>query len=529
MRDLHGRSRLSSFGAATTDPVSPAGACDFHVVAGSGAVQVSIEGQPWQDLAVAAGGGALIVSATVAALAAVNVTGVASGSPAWVRSLLAQWSLEDVAPSAVDNIKVAQAADGVRFWVRGTLGHPNWATQASWDIDTATGNDENPGTAALPLASFDELRRRLSGQVVPQVTQVNLHGGPYGDLVCDWQTATPPSALVAVAMIFVGDITATGTEVLTGVTAHNNASGTRAFGEVAFGVDVSAHVNELMTMVDGAAINATAFHLEATGGGPTGAVTGPFLDAGNNETFPGIGDTVQFATLTQVNTIHVEAACVTAWNGVHVTQGACFRQGADNSGSVGRNRWDGDIYAFGASPNQGSSAGDQGASLGAQFGGDLFTGRLIADRGGLCLLQSCRFNGSDGGVFCKSGGQVGISLTLAMAGANGATDPVLESQGLIRVAGGGAFAFTTYGAASDCIRVYDNGRITCPANVWGQSITAGAGLAIDARAGSIFTYTAANKPDFLPRDAYQVGGTAKTAATLPYPEPTNYAAIVADA
>ena len=55
---------------------------------------------------------------------------------------------------------------GMRSWRRSVasskLGQPVWQAQASWTVNTSTGNDENAGTGGAPLLTLSELARRLS-------------------------------------------------------------------------------------------------------------------------------------------------------------------------------------------------------------------------------------------------------------------------------------------------------------------------------------------------------------------------------
>jgi len=60
--------------------------------------------------------------------------------------------------------------------LEGELGDPEQALVAEWYIDQAAGDDLNDGSASAPLASNDELMRRLRGQVLDQYTKVTIVG-----------------------------------------------------------------------------------------------------------------------------------------------------------------------------------------------------------------------------------------------------------------------------------------------------------------------------------------------------------------
>ena len=91
----------------------------------------------------------------------------------WVESLLCYWHLNATSALAPDGITVIAAATAGNWERITSTTAPDWLAQAAWTIDPALGDDENAGGAATPLASFDELNRRLSvGAIQQDVTAV---------------------------------------------------------------------------------------------------------------------------------------------------------------------------------------------------------------------------------------------------------------------------------------------------------------------------------------------------------------------
>ena len=73
----------------------------------------------------------------------------------------------------VDPPNVIAPSSGTGRWIRQPGGHPTWALQNTWYVDSATGNDENEGSATLTaLKTFAELRKRIFNQVIAQETTV---------------------------------------------------------------------------------------------------------------------------------------------------------------------------------------------------------------------------------------------------------------------------------------------------------------------------------------------------------------------
>lgn len=123
---------------------------------------------------------ARITVATASALAATSVTDLAVGTEAWVQSFKDEFELSASLPYAADGITVISSPVVGTGWVRRSLGNLEWAAQTAWFIDSATGNDENVGSALLPIASFAEWCRRVGDVAINVTMRVTLVGaGPY--------------------------------------------------------------------------------------------------------------------------------------------------------------------------------------------------------------------------------------------------------------------------------------------------------------------------------------------------------------
>lgn len=120
-----------------------------------------------------AGGGG-IVSADLSSLAALPAT---VGGLVYVETLLCYFHRNQLSTLTPDGITVI-AANGGGNWERLVPTTAlDWLSQAAWYIDSAAGDDENAGDVANPLATSDELNRRLSVGSLQQNTTVTIVEG----------------------------------------------------------------------------------------------------------------------------------------------------------------------------------------------------------------------------------------------------------------------------------------------------------------------------------------------------------------
>lgn len=109
-------------------------------------------------------------------IAALVVLPVTSPYLVWVETLECFWHRNPTSTAGVDGITVAPAVGGGR-WERVTSSTSlRWLSQENWYVSD-TGDDENPGTLALPLATIEEVSRRISVGPIAQDTTVWLLAG----------------------------------------------------------------------------------------------------------------------------------------------------------------------------------------------------------------------------------------------------------------------------------------------------------------------------------------------------------------
>lgn len=117
--------------------------------------------------------------ANAAALTALDATTFLDGAHVWVETVRDFFVLRTSAAALVAAKVVASSAAG-RRWFRVNIPDPSWALQATWEINTATGNDEADGsTVGTAIKTWDELVRRVglvAGFYANQFMTVNLAG-----------------------------------------------------------------------------------------------------------------------------------------------------------------------------------------------------------------------------------------------------------------------------------------------------------------------------------------------------------------
>ncbi len=153
----------------------------------------------------------------LAALALLNVApeGVNSSLPegweVYVQSKRAYFIKRTSAVAPVAQVIVASTVTaGVQWWRKdcdASDGNP-WVGQLAWAVNPATGNDENVGTPASPLASVPEFIRRLRGAKLNAIYSLSILGnvdadgidlgeldlGPNGMVVIDGNAGATPAA-----------------------------------------------------------------------------------------------------------------------------------------------------------------------------------------------------------------------------------------------------------------------------------------------------------------------------------------------
>ena len=121
--------------------------------------------QRWQDR-IPPGGNDIgrserLLRPDIADLAALDNTLFDDAVEVEVASVLTPWMLVRASTVAADGITCIVPFDGVGRWHRKETPHAYFSYQTSWTIDQAVGDDENAGTGASPLQTWDEWIRRV--------------------------------------------------------------------------------------------------------------------------------------------------------------------------------------------------------------------------------------------------------------------------------------------------------------------------------------------------------------------------------
>lgn len=102
--------------------------------------------------------------ANIAALAAIDTTGLANGVEELVSTVQDKFTFNAASLAVADGISIVAPTVGPGRWFRRLRPNYDWMSRyaaTSPNIDTATGDDENDGSAGSPLKTWKELRRRI--------------------------------------------------------------------------------------------------------------------------------------------------------------------------------------------------------------------------------------------------------------------------------------------------------------------------------------------------------------------------------
>lgn len=181
----------------------------------------------------------------------------ADGTSAYVLTVRDEFYLHrDASALTPDGITIVAAAgvpDG-RWVRRENVGDEAWREQAEWHIDADTGNDENDGSAAAPLATWGEMRRRLGANpVIPQSTQVLIESDLSETLHFDGKATLLSGVIYRVTG---GVRTVLGSGTLSNVVAQNRGTQTPMRLD---DTGIDAFVDRRIRFTDGAAAGATCW------------------------------------------------------------------------------------------------------------------------------------------------------------------------------------------------------------------------------------------------------------------------------
>jgi len=221
----------------------------------------------------------------------------------WVQSLLCYFHRQSTSTLAPDGITIVTAAAGGN-WERivETTGL-DWLSQIGWTIDPATGNDENAGGAAAPLATFDELQRRLSVGVLATTALVTIAAG-----------ASVPHCWLDVdvgenAMLIEGQETVVATDAVATFADRNHATPESALLTAAAIADWTPYVGMRLRMTSGTALGAIAWVARANphAAGVDVASISQFTGDDGLPYNPSPGDTFVIETLPSIGDVVVQA------------------------------------------------------------------------------------------------------------------------------------------------------------------------------------------------------------------------------
>lgn len=122
-------------------------------------------------------GGGSIARATIAFMQAQDTTGFNAATTTFVASVLDFYRYENpLVATAFETEVVASTFTVGAGYVRLGISAVEWRQQLDWYLDSANGNDENVGTALLPVKTIREWWRRTGGRFRQNNTTLHLVG-----------------------------------------------------------------------------------------------------------------------------------------------------------------------------------------------------------------------------------------------------------------------------------------------------------------------------------------------------------------
>lgn len=213
------------------------------------------------DVAVAANAAERSVS-----LDGVDTTSLASGQFAVITTgglVSNMYRLDKTSTATADGVTVVAPVAGPGRWLRWAGDGPDPAAllQTEWHINATTGSDSNDGSAAAPLASWAELRRRYgTNPIIPQSVQVFIESDLDEILSFDGRASLASNVIFRITG-GVRDVLASGT--LSNVVTQDRGTQTPMRLDDA-GID--AFVDERIRFLDGAAEGATCWGFRSPAG-----------------------------------------------------------------------------------------------------------------------------------------------------------------------------------------------------------------------------------------------------------------------
>jgi len=248
-------------------------------VAASGTLVVAPASGPGRWFVFGLGAAAGFSVPDIATLASVPLP--SEGAQLRVESVQSDWTFDLGSTLPTDGITVVSDPDNTGRWLRSLSPDLSWSYQGSWFVDAVSGDDENLGNTALAaLATFAEVERRLSDQLLKQDVDVQLLTDvpEYLRLTVDLG-ANPggiPHRLVVRSTSAAWTTLVSGT--ITGFVAQAttpNGGNMHQITDATLAVDPSALIGKRVRLTGGANPDATGWVLKRLSA--TSFATGPFV------------------------------------------------------------------------------------------------------------------------------------------------------------------------------------------------------------------------------------------------------------
>lgn len=249
-------------------------------------------------------GGMLSVLALAGLSSAVSVndTTLDDGALVWVESRKRYYMLDKLATDAVLDGEIVATASGTgRFFSLNWTSSQHWALQSQWAISAATGSDDNDGSNATPLKTYQEYIRRVPRYFVSQAIQIVDTLPDSDNLIHSPEVVWKQSVQGTMPTFIVTGTRTNGANLIVTNSANE-------VGNAAPTVTVAAAVwteGQMLLITVGANAGATAVVTADLGAGA--ARTTPWRTvAGARTTPPGIGDTIVVLSAPTVNAVNVD-------------------------------------------------------------------------------------------------------------------------------------------------------------------------------------------------------------------------------
>lgn len=251
------------------------------------------------------GAGALHTVSNAAALSAVDTASLKDNAIVMVETFLQPFQLDKLSAATVDGVATVATLSGTGRWLRLAIPVQHWTNQQNWDLDSATGNDENSGLAGsgFPVKTMIEINRRLrrvNGNSTYTVNVAAAGMSSSNDAIKFNGDQDSSVAAAQTVLLLKGVTTNAVTGTITSCSAPVPATNTGGvFADTS--VTLSSYIGHIITMTSGVANGAVAVIAKDLGGSAvrvhdfymptTGAIA-----AG----FPSPGDTYVIKTLPVV-------------------------------------------------------------------------------------------------------------------------------------------------------------------------------------------------------------------------------------